>query len=165
MLLFLQALLIITLIPVYEIQAEMGERIKLLSQIDESLAEKGERLSESCSQIEKLNRELKMLETECVAAAKSPALTAPLILRAKGITVEQELIAWEMHSLVSMPDGLLTGIWTAPSRDASKPCLTSGELHWPGFSIAEFHAESGGAKVSEHGECEWKYHDSRVRPL
>ena len=165
MILLLQALLIIALIPLLEIQADLSARVSLLSRIDESLAEKNENLAHACSRIQELNHELGSLEAECLAAAKSPAVTAPLKLRAESIVAEQALISWEMQALVSTPHDLIRGIWTSPIRDASKPCLLSGELHWPGSVIAEFSAESGGASTSEQRVCEWKYNDPRVRPL
>ena len=165
MLLFLQAFFVAALIPIFELQAQMSARINRLSEIDELLAEKSESLSRSCWSIQRLNQELRVLEKSCIAAAKSPVATTPIIFRAKTIFAQQEWTRWKMQTEVSAPSTLLKGYWIDPTRDLSKPCLGGGELHWAGSLVAHFESESGGAKIWEKGMCKWRYVDDRVRPL
>lgn len=161
----LQAFILVSLIPLYELEVTISNRIKELSHIDEVLFEKNESLSPLCAAVLTGNTRLELLEKECLANLASPPTQAAIALAGAEIALEQEGLIEAMRLAVLSIDPAVTGQFFAPHRGLAKLCKLPGALHWKDSLIAKFTSESGGACNFESPQCHWEYRDAQVRPL
>ena len=165
MIFLLLAVVIVNLIPIFQLQVEMSQRVDFLSRIDQSLIEYNELISAECQKIQLLNQQLQVLETECLANVDNPLLAETLRIEGLRISTEQELLFKNLEIQAKPQTSFIYHKIFSAEQRVTRACGIPGPMTWKNSLLASYGSESGATRNRSTPHCDWEFKDLRVLPL